>query len=109
MFADPEAGAGLLAGAFRDAEFSWRHSAYSNTETQTFDFRDRLSAIRAPSLVIAGAHDLQPPEAAREIHAGIPGSRFVVFEHSGHFAPLEEPERFVETIRDFLEAQPQGG
>ena len=109
MFADPEAGADLLAGAFRDAEFSWPHSAYSSTETPTFDFRDRLSAIRAPSLVIAGAHDVQPPEAAREIHAGIPGSRFVVFEHSGHFAPLEEPELFVETALDFLEGYPREG
>ena len=33
---------------------------------------------------------------------GIPGARFHVFERSGHFAPLEEPDAFRKAVFDFL-------
>lgn len=102
MFADPEAGRRLLPAIFGDAEFSWEHAQYANAESSTFDARDRLAAIEARSLVVAGARDMMPPEKVEEIHAGIADSEFVVFENSGHFAPVEEPEAFVAAVLDFL-------
>lgn len=36
------------------------------------------------------------------VHAGIPDSRLVVFERSGHFAHLEEPEAFARAVVDFV-------
>ncbi|GMR23407.1 MAG: hypothetical protein BMS9Abin37_1832 [Acidobacteriota bacterium] len=42
-------------------------------------------------------------EAAREeIAAGIPDARYELFEESGHFAPVEEPEKFVAMVTSFL-------
>ena len=33
----------------------------------------------------------------------IPDARLVIFENSGHFIHVEEPELFQQTIREFLE------
>ena len=32
----------------------------------------------------------------------IPGSRWEVFEHSGHLPYFEEPEKFMQVVGDFL-------
>ncbi|WP_157410665.1 alpha/beta fold hydrolase [Actinoplanes rectilineatus] len=58
-----------------------------------------LSHITAPTLVLAGAHD--DPEEAAALAAGIPRSRIVTFEQSGHLAHLEESERFVHILLEF--------
>jgi proline iminopeptidase len=102
LFADPEAAEGHLAKVLGGAELSWPHAAYANTEAPTFDGRDLLPEIPVRSLVIAGAHDLVPPEGVKPLADGLPDAEFVVFENSGHFAPVEEPERFQEVIFDFL-------
>ena len=64
---------------------------------------DRLAAVRAPTLVIAGRHDVFTswPQAHR-IAAPIPGARVEIFEESGHFPWLEEPERFFPLVARFL-------
>ena len=104
LFADRDAGREQLRDLYRGTALSWRHNLYSNQEgAGGFDARDRLGSITAKSLVIAGAADMMPPERAEEIHLGIADSEFVVFEHSGHFAPLEEPERFETVVVKFLE------
>jgi proline iminopeptidase len=102
LYHDLEAGKKAVPEIFEDAEFSWAHAQATNQEWATFDFRDRLPAIRARSLVIAGGHDIVPPAKVQEIADGITGAEFIVFENSGHFAPVEEPEKFVRTVLDFL-------
>lgn len=102
LFADPEAGREALQEIFADAELSYRHGLYANQEMPVYDLRDRLGDITVPSLVIAGAHDMLPAERTEELHAGLPDSRFVVFENSGHFAMREEPEKWQKVVRDFI-------
>jgi proline iminopeptidase len=102
MFADPEAGKTALIEIFGEAELSWPHAAYAQKETPTFDARDLLAEIPVRSLVIAGTHDMLPPERVKPLHDGLPDSEFLVFEKSGHFAPVEEPERFEAAVFDFL-------
>jgi pimeloyl-ACP methyl ester carboxylesterase len=43
-----------------------------------------------------------PLERVQELSQGIVGSKFVVFENSGHFAPVEEPEKFRTEVLSFL-------
>ena len=105
MMGDPEAGRALLEQAFGQAEFSWAHAQLANQESQGFDMRDQLPAIPVRSLVIAGAHDMSPPEKVKQLADGLKDSVYVVFDSSGHFAPLEEPERFQELVFDFLDAR----
>lgn len=100
--ADPEAMRPLLARTFAEAEFSWAHAGYTQRAWPGFDARELLPEIRVRSLVIAGAHDLVPPSAVQPLADGLPRSEFVVFEESGHFSPIEEPERFREAVFRFL-------
>ena len=103
LFADPVAGREVLPRAWAEAEFSFRHGAYSQRELPLFDLTDKLGAITARSLVVAGAHDLLPAERAAEMSAAIADAEFVVLEGSGHFSPLEEPEAFVAAVVGFLD------
>ncbi len=102
LFADRERGKALVAEVFKDAELSWPHAEYANREMPTFDARDKLAAIPVRSLVIAGAHDTLPPERVKGLADGLPTAQFVVFENSGHFSPVEEPEGFKEAVYGFL-------
>lgn len=72
-----------------------------------FEVRDRLGAIRAPTLVIAGAKDFVCSRTFAElIHAGIKGSRFALLQRSGHMGHVEQPKEFARAIRDFIETLP---
>ncbi len=102
LFADREAGKRKLLDVFGDARFSWAHAEYTNKRWASLDLRDRLPLIRARSLVIAGRHDVLDPSRVQEVADGIEGAEFLVFEESGHFAPVEETEKFVGTVVDFL-------
>ncbi len=72
-------------------------------EYPSYDVVGRLGEIRVPTLVLCGHHDPVVPVAHSElIHAGIPNSELVVFEESGHFPMIEEPEKFRETVHRFI-------
>jgi len=105
-FADPQLAAETLPGMYANTGFSWAHWQYSQQEHPSFDARDKLGAITARSLVLAGAHDSMPVERVEEIHLGIPSSMFKVFDESGHFAPVEEPDAFESTVLGFLGVKP---
>ena len=66
---------------------------------------DRLYlAALLPTLIVWGARDsLIPMRHGVAAHEAIAGSRFVVFEEAGHFPHCESPERFVETLVDFID------
>ena len=101
LCADPAKGRALVAGVFADAQLSWPHAAYTN-RVGSFDARDKLAAIPVRSLVIAGAHDMLPPERVKVLADGLPNATFTVFEGSGHFSPVEEPEGFKAAVYGFL-------
>jgi proline iminopeptidase len=72
-------------------------------EYPSYDVVDRLGEIRVPTLIMCGRHDPVVPIAHSElIHAGIPDSELVVFEESGHFPMIEEPEKFKDTVHRFM-------
>lgn len=69
----------------------------------TFDLRDRLPSITAPTLVITGDEDfICGPICAEEICAGIRGSRMVVVGDAGHMVFVEQPQTFHDEVADFL-------
>lgn len=108
MFADPEFGREKMQAIYKDTELRWKHSVYSETvDSPKYDARDKLSNITAPTLVIAGAHDLMPPTRVEDLHRGLPNSTFVVFENSGHFSQIEETEKFKKVILEFIKHQVQ--
>ena len=71
----------------------------------TFDLRDRLSAIKAESLVITGDEDfICGPVCAEEICGGIKSSRMVIVGDAGHQLFVEQPQAFHDEVATFLES-----
>jgi 3-oxoadipate enol-lactonase len=69
----------------------------------TWDARGRISAIKAPVLVVAGAEDpATPVEHAERIASGIPGARLHVLERAAHLANVERAEAFTRAVLEHL-------
>ncbi len=100
--ADRAAAPAMLGELFKDASFSFAHADYSRRESATFDATDKLSAITARSLIIAGAHDTIVLDKAYELEAGIADAKLSILLTCGHFAPVEAPEQFKTTVLEFL-------
>lgn len=65
---------------------------------------DRLYlAAELPLLIVWGACDrIIPVDHGSRAHELVPGSRFELFERAGHFPHLDEPERFVALLEDWI-------
>lgn len=67
------------------------------------DLRSDLSAVRAPTLVIAGRHDPSTtPEQGRELAAAIAGARYVELD-AAHLSNIEAADAFTAAVSGFLE------
>ena len=66
------------------------------------DQRDTIEAIRAPTLVIAGTHDLAtPPAGGQYVAATIPGAALIELD-AAHLSNIEQPAAFTEAVLNFL-------
>jgi len=68
-----------------------------------WEVTSRLKEIRLPTLVAVGRFDPVDIEFSRRIHRGIRGSKFVVFENSGHGPIFSERDLYMEAHRNFLD------
>jgi len=67
-----------------------------------FDFREPLSRIRIPTLVISGAHDpATPPGDGRFLAHHIPGARYAEL-NAAHLSNIEDQDRFNSEVAAFL-------
>jgi 3-oxoadipate enol-lactonase len=67
------------------------------------DARSALGAIRAPTLITVGAHDLVcSTRFAQPIQSAIAGSELVVFDHLSHAGLHQDPDAFNRATLDFL-------
>ena len=67
------------------------------------DFRDDLTRVRTPALVISGAWDpIISPRWSRALEVSLPESLLVQFPNSAHMPHLEEPDIFSRTVTEFL-------
>ncbi len=76
-----------------------------------YDALDRLTDLRAPTLVIVGEQDLlTPPWICREVADRIPGSQFEIIKGDGssHVVPIERPDEFNHLVTRFLVASDAG-
>ena len=68
-----------------------------------WDAGERISAIAAPVLVVAGADDpATPVEHAELIVARIPGARLQVLERAAHLANVERADVFTSAVLEHL-------
>lgn len=68
-----------------------------------WDARERISAISAPVLVVAGAEDPATPIGHAELVASrIPGARLHVLEGAAHLANVEQAGDFAQAVLEHL-------
>lgn len=67
-----------------------------------WDIIDRLPEINAPTLITSGKYDEATPLIAGTIYTGIPGARWVPFDHSSHMAHVEEADRYMQVLSAWL-------
>jgi 3-oxoadipate enol-lactonase len=68
------------------------------------DLRSDLAAIRAPTLVIAGAQDAAiPPEHQERLAAAIAGARLEVLDPGAHVVSVERADAVTDLIADHLD------
>ncbi len=67
-----------------------------------YDRTKRLGEITIPTLFTCGRFDEATPQATRWYQSLVSGSELAIFEQSAHCAHLEETDRYLERVRDFL-------
>jgi pimeloyl-ACP methyl ester carboxylesterase len=87
----------------------WVRPAHPRTRwalvARRLDYAPRLGEVRAPTLLLVGRYDPQmPPACSEKLARNIPDARLVVFEKSGHYPFIEEPEAFWASVRNFFGA-----
>ncbi|MFY7838144.1 MAG: alpha/beta fold hydrolase [Novosphingobium sp.] len=80
--------------------FSYQLAAFATWSSLPF-----LPLLRMPVLVMADEEDqLVPPANAHLLHNAIPHSRIEMFNGGGHLFMLSQRDRFVASLRGFLDA-----
>jgi proline-specific peptidase len=76
---------------------------FSKDEYGGIEVEDRLQDVTQPVLVCTGRLDRVCTVAAAEaIVRGTPSSELVIFERSGHMTFVEENEKYLQVVREFL-------
>lgn len=73
---------------------------------ERFDARDRLGAVRAPVLAVAGAHDAATPPADATALAEGTGGRAVILQDAAHLIPAESPAEVARLLAGHFAADP---
>lgn len=70
------------------------------------DWRDRVAALRLPTLLVHGRRSaVYPPEVGSWLAKAMPDARVEFLDHSGHLCFLEEPAAFAAAVRGFLTSE----
>ncbi len=69
---------------------------------RTWSIIDRLDRIDAPTLLASGHFDEATPAVVQPFFDRIDDVRWEIFQHSSHMPFIEETERYLEVVGDFL-------
>jgi pimeloyl-ACP methyl ester carboxylesterase len=79
------------------ARFCWEPYMYNPK------LKHRLHRIAAPTLLVWGANDgIVTPEYGKAYSSLIPGAQLALVPKAGHYPHLEQPQLFMQRVREFL-------
>ena len=98
---DPIAGGNISWDLYREMWGS--HGEYVvDGNLKSVEYTERLSGIKAPTLILVGDHDECDPSLSEAMHAKISGSKMVVLPKAGHMTFVDQTKMFVDAVDDFL-------
>jgi proline iminopeptidase len=78
-------------------------NAAVNKAIAKLDLNPELPKFAFPTLVLHGRFDMNVAVlTAWKTYKAIPGAKIVIFVQSGHLPFYEEPDKFTQTVEDFL-------
>jgi 3-oxoadipate enol-lactonase len=78
-----------------------------NEACQAHDTSADLDSIRQPTLIMAGDCDpICSLTATAMLSSGLPNARTEIFHQASHFFLMEQPDKFMSLLSDWLKAQP---
>lgn len=81
----------------------WGPSEFTATGSlRSFERAESLRVLKLPVLFTTGRHDEATPATVEYYRTQVPGARLRIFEQSGHLTMQDEPDAYVQAIRDFL-------
>jgi len=76
---------------------------FANADYGGIEVEDKLANVTHPVLVLAGRGDRTcVVEGAEAMATGLPHAELIVFENSAHMTYVEENEKYLKVVRDFL-------
>ena len=76
---------------------------FAQADYGSIEVENRLKDVTQPVLVCTGRMDrVCTVEAAEATAKGLPHAELVIFEKSGHMTFVEETERYLQVVRDYL-------
>jgi len=67
-----------------------------------FDFSDELGEISTKTLILYGSVEPGVDLGGAALHDNIRNSELVIIQNAGHFPFIEQPDAFLDAVRDFL-------
>ena len=88
----------------------WAFSHRSPQQVLEPSAAGRTSEIQAPTLILAGEHDIPGClEVAALLDESVPQSRKVIMKETGHLLQIEKPEEFNQHLVQFINTVSRGG
>ena len=81
----------------------WGPSEFTATGSlRNYERAEQLKVLNVPVLFTAGRYDEATPATAEYYRSLVPEAKLRIFENSGHLTMEDEPEAYVQAVRDFL-------
>jgi proline iminopeptidase len=84
-------------------EYMWGPSEFTVTGVlKNYERVHRLNDIAVPVLFTCGRYDEATPETTQVYRDNLPGSEIFIFENASHEHHLEQPQKYLQVVRNFL-------
>lgn len=84
----------------------WGPNEFTPTGTLSgYEFTDRLHEIETPCLVTNGQRDLSSPYISKTMADRLPNAKWELFASSRHMPFVEEKEKYMQVLKDWLKSQ----
>lgn len=90
-------------GATRSGNFQTITAVYGREGLSDPKLRRRLARVRIPALVVWGENDvIVDTDYGRAYAQSLPDARFTLIPEAGHLPQVEQPERLLNVVREFV-------